>query len=96
MRVKVGLVSLGCAKNLVDSEIALGYLHEAGFEIETDPTRAEVLLVNTCGFIEAAKDESIAAIFEMAAYKQTGVCRCLIVSGCLSKRYQEALWQDIP
>lgn len=96
MRVKVGLVSLGCAKNLVDSEIALGYLHEAGFEIETDPTRAEVLIVNTCGFIEAAKEESIAAIFEMAAYKQTGVCRCLIVSGCLSKRYQEALWQDIP
>jgi len=96
MGIKVGLVSLGCAKNLVDSEIALGYLHEAGFTIETDPAKAEVLIVNTCGFIEAAKEESIAAIFEMAEYKNAGTCRCLIVAGCLSKRYQEALWQEIP
>lgn len=96
MGIRVGLVSLGCAKNLVDSEIALGYLHDAGFEIETNPARAEVLIVNTCGFIEAAKEESIAAIFEMAEYKKTGVCRCLVVSGCLSKRYQDALWEEIP
>lgn len=96
MGIRVGIVSLGCAKNLVDSEIALGYLHESGFEIETDPARAEVLIVNTCGFIEAAKEESIAAIFEMADYKQNGSCRCLIVTGCLSKRYQDALWQEIP
>ncbi|NLM68569.1 MAG: 30S ribosomal protein S12 methylthiotransferase RimO [Firmicutes bacterium] len=96
MTVKVGLVSLGCAKNLVDSEIALGYLHEDGYEIVNHPEQADVLIVNTCGFIGPAKEESINTIFEMADYKQTGRCRCLIVTGCLSKRYQQELWDEIP
>ena len=73
MGIRVGIVSLGCAKNLVDSEIALGYLHEAGFEIETDPARAEVLIVNTCGFIEAAKEESIAAILKWLIISKTAL-----------------------
>ena len=96
MSIKVGLVSLGCAKNLVDSEIALGYLHDDGYEIVSDPKQADVIIVNTCGFIESAKAESIDAIFEMAAYKEKGSCRCLVVTGCLSKRYQQELWNEIP
>jgi len=96
MSIKVGLVSLGCAKNLVDSEIALGYVVEHGYEIVTDPAQADVIIVNTCGFIGPAKEESINTILEMAEYKQTGRCRCLIVTGCLSARYRHELWQEMP
>lgn len=94
--IRVGLVSLGCAKNLVDSEVMLGFLQKDGFVITTDPTDADVLLVNTCGFIEPAKQESINAVLEMAGHKQTGRCRVLAVSGCLSKRYAAELKQEIP
>lgn len=96
MKITVGLVSLGCSKNLVDSEITLGFLRKANFEIVHDPQVAEVLIVNTCGFITAAKEESINNILEMASYKKHGKCRCLIVTGCLSARYKEELWQEIP
>lgn len=96
MSKTVGIVSLGCAKNLVDTEIALGYLHEANYSIVTDPKSAEVLIVNTCGFIEPAKEESINCILEMAEYKNNGLCCCLIVMGCLSARYKEELWNAIP
>ena len=81
----VGMVSLGCAKNRVDGELMLGRLKDKGYELVSDPAQAEVILVNTCGFIEEAKQESIDAIFEMAEYKKDR-CRALIVTGCLSQR----------
>ncbi len=96
MNVKVGLVSLGCAKNLVDSENLLGMLRERGMEIVPDPAEADVIFVNTCGFIESAKEESIEAIFDMAQYKHTGKLKRLFVTGCLSQRYPEALMEEIP
>ena len=92
---KVGLVSLGCAKNRVDSENLLGMLRQRGYEIVSDPAEADVLFVNTCGFIESAKEESIEAIFEMAQYKKQGNKR-LFVTGCLAQRYPEALMSEIP
>ena len=82
----VGMVSLGCAKNRVDGELMLGRLKDKGYELVSDPAQAEVILVNTCGFIEEAKQESIDAIFEMAEHKKDR-CRALIVTGCLSQRY---------
>ena len=92
---KVGMVSLGCAKNLVDSENMLGMLREKGFEIVNDPAEADVLFVNTCGFIESAKEESIDAILEMAQYKKQGDKK-LFVTGCLAQRYPDALMAEIP
>ena len=93
---KVGMVSLGCAKNRVDSENMLGMLKAKGFEIVSDPAEADVLFVNTCGFIEPAKEESIDAIFEMAQYKKSGKAKKLFVTGCLAQRYPEALMSEIP
>ena len=92
---KVGMVSLGCAKNRVDSENVLGMLRARGFEIVNDPAQADVIFVNTCGFIESAKEESIDAIFEMAQYKKQGNKK-LFVTGCLAQRYPEALLSEIP
>ena len=92
---KIGLISLGCAKNRVDSENMLGMLRERGFEIVSDPAEADALFVNTCGFIESAKQESIDAILEMAQYKKDGNKR-LYVTGCLAQRYPEALMAEIP
>ena len=89
---KVGLVSLGCSKNLVDSEMMLGILREQGYIVEDDPAQADVLIVNTCGFIDSAKQESIDTILEMAGYKETGRCRTLVVAGCLSQRYQQEMY----
>ncbi|MBR1560859.1 MAG: 30S ribosomal protein S12 methylthiotransferase RimO [Clostridia bacterium] len=93
---KVGMVSLGCAKNRVDAENMLGMLRQRGFEIVADPAEADVLFVNTCGFIESAKEESIDAIFEMAQYKKTGKAKHLFVTGCLAQRYPDALMSEIP
>lgn len=93
---KVGFCSLGCAKNQVDSEVMLGRLKAAGFEFCSDPKEAEIIVVNTCGFIEEAKEESIEAILEMAALKENGSCRKLIVAGCLSQRYRAELVKEIP
>ena len=93
---KVGLVSLGCAKNRVDSENMLGMLRQRGFEIVNDPAEADVLFVNTCGFIESAKEESIDAIFEMAQYKKNGRAKKLFVTCCLAQRYPDALMSEIP
>lgn len=92
----VGMVSLGCAKNLVDSENMLGMLRDRGYEIVSDPAEAEIIFVNTCGFIEAAKEESIDTILEMAQYKKTGKLRQLFVTGCLAQRYASALAQEMP
>ena len=73
--MKIGVISLGCAKNQVDTERMLGLLAPAGYAFTEDPAQAEVLIVNTCGFIDPAKEESINSILEMAQYKQTGICR---------------------
>ncbi|RMF84388.1 MAG: 30S ribosomal protein S12 methylthiotransferase RimO [Nitrospinota bacterium] len=93
---KVGLVSLGCQKNRVDSEVMLGLLQQAGCQITTDAAEAEVIIVHSCAFIEAAKEESIDTILEMGELKKQGNCRKLIVSGCLSERYREELSREIP
>ncbi|MBQ2955749.1 MAG: 30S ribosomal protein S12 methylthiotransferase RimO [Clostridia bacterium] len=92
----VGFVSLGCSKNQVDSEVLLGLLRERGYTIVQDPSQAETIVVNTCGFILPAKEESIATIFEMAEYKETGKLKTLIVTGCLVQRYGEDLKNEIP
>ncbi len=94
--ITVGAVSLGCPKNLVDAEYMLGILQNKGYKISNDPAVADVILVNTCGFIDAAKEESIATIFEMARYKRDGKCRALIVTGCLSQRYGAELAEEMP
>jgi ribosomal protein S12 methylthiotransferase len=94
--VKIGLVSLGCPKNLVDSEVMLGLVQEAGHEITRDARDADVLIVNTCAFIDRAKQESVDAILEMAELKKTGRCERLVVTGCLAERYRQELQAQIP
>ena len=94
--MKLGLISLGCPKNLVDSEVMLGIIEKYDIEITNDPEAAEVIIVNTCGFIESAKQESIETILSMAAYKTEGCCRHLIVTGCLAQRYAQDLFRDMP
>ena len=93
--MKVGLISLGCSKNREDAEVMLAELIHQGSELTNDETQAEILIVNTCGFIDAAKKESIDTILEMAEYKK-GKCKYLIVSGCLSERYIKELPQEFP
>ena len=93
---KIGVVSLGCPKNAVDTEYLLGDLVGTGYEITPDQEEAEVLVVNTCGFIESAKRESIDDILAMAQLKTQGKCQKLIVTGCLSERYSEELLKEIP
>src|SRR6266508_5750677 len=92
----IGFVNLGCSKNQVDSEVMLGALAHDGFELTTDPARAEVVIINTCGFIEEAKQESINAIIEYGVLKKNGTCRVLIAAGCLSQRYQGGLLKELP
>ena len=94
--MKIGLVSLGCPKNLVDSEVMLGLAREAGHEIIPEAANADVLVVNTCAFIDSAKQESVDAILEMAEHKKDGACRRLIVTGCLAERYRDQLRVEIP
>jgi ribosomal protein S12 methylthiotransferase len=94
--MKIGFVSLGCPKNLVDGEVMLGLAREAGHEITADAQSAEVIVVNTCAFIDNAKEESIDAILEMARLKRDGGCRSLIVTGCLAERYRDELKREIP
>lgn len=95
-RPSVGMVSLGCAKNLVDSENMLGMLRDRGHEIVADPAAAEIIFVNTCGFIESAKQESIDTILEMAEYKKSGSLKKLFVTGCLAQRYAAELAEELP
>ena len=94
--MKIGVVSLGCPKNLVDSETMLGLIHEEKYEITNDPSEAKIIIVNTCGFIESAKEESINTILQMAEYKKSGSCKYIIVTGCLSQRYAEELFSELP
>jgi len=96
MPEKVAIVTLGCEKNLVDSEIMSGLIDQQGHELVEDPNDATVVIVNTCGFIDAAKEESINTILDLAALKETGRVKCLIVSGCLVQRYKEELMREIP
>jgi len=96
MKQKIGLVSLGCPKNLVDSEVMLGLAQKSGLELTRDPANADVLVVNTCAFIDKAKQESVDTILEMAEFKKTGACRTLVVTGCLAERYRDELREQIP
>ncbi|HSC26551.1 MAG TPA: 30S ribosomal protein S12 methylthiotransferase RimO [Vicinamibacterales bacterium] len=94
--MKIGLISLGCPKNLVDGEVMLGIARDAGHEITNDASAADVLLVNTCAFIDSARQESIDAILEMAGRKRDGRCSRLVVAGCLAERYRADLKREIP
>ncbi len=94
--MKLGLVSLGCPKNLVDSEVMLGIIRDKNLDITNDPSEADIIIVNTCGFIESAKEESINTILQMGEYKEEGSCKHLIVTGCLSQRYADELYADMP
>jgi ribosomal protein S12 methylthiotransferase len=93
---KIGFISLGCPKNLVDSEVMMGRLREQGYEITTNAAEAETLVVNTCGFIDAAKKESVEAILEAARLKSEGNCQRLVVAGCLVERYRDELRAEMP
>ena len=94
--MKAGFISLGCAKNLVDTEVMLGILQDNGIELTPDPAEAEIIIVNTCAFIQSAKEESITTVLNMAEYKETGCCRSLIIAGCLGERYHQELLDDMP
>lgn len=94
--MEIGVVSLGCPKNLVDSEVMMGLIQERHWTITNDPTDADVIIVNTCGFIESAKTESINAILQMAEYKKEDPHRKLIVTGCLGQRYAKDLFEEMP
>ncbi|MBQ3337150.1 MAG: MiaB/RimO family radical SAM methylthiotransferase, partial [Selenomonadaceae bacterium] len=93
--MKAGFVSLGCAKNLVDTEVMLGLMQENGIELTDNPADAEILIVNTCAFILSAKEESITTILNLAEYK-SGRCRALIVAGCLGQLYKRELLDEMP
>jgi ribosomal protein S12 methylthiotransferase len=93
---KVGFISLGCPKNLVDSEVMMGQLRQSGYEITTDASEADTLVVNTCGFIESAKQESVEAILEAARLKTEGKAQRLVVAGCLVERYRDELRAEMP
>src|SRR5258706_802913 len=93
---KVGFVSLGCPKNLVDSEVMMGILAREGYELTPRADEAEVLVVNTCSFIEAAQKESVDAILEMAEHKKFGAAKKLIVAGCLGGRFREQILEQVP
>lgn len=93
--MKIGFISLGCSKNLIDTEMMIGYYKNQGYEIVQDPAEAEIIVINTCGFIESAKREAIDTILEMADYKE-GNCKKLIVTGCFVERYCDELKVELP
>ena len=93
---KIGFVSLGCSKNLVDTEVMLRTLHDAGFEITADESEAEIIVINTCGFIESAKQEAIDNILDLARLKEEGKCKYIIATGCLVERYREEVMEELP
>ena len=94
--VKVGMVSLGCPKNQVDAEILLAMIQDAGYELTNEAGLADVVIVNTCGFIESAKQESIENILEFCQLKQEGQIKCVVVTGCLAERYRDEVAKEIP
>lgn len=96
LKLKAAIVSLGCSKNLIDSEVMVQSIINDDYEITNDVKTAEVIIVNTCGFIESAKQESIDTILEMSKYKNNGKCKVLIASGCMAERYNEELLKELP
>ncbi len=96
MKKKIGFISLGCSKNLVDTEKMLGLLESGGYELTDDPEEAQILIVNTCTFIDAAKDESVQTLLEAAEYRKHGVCERLVAAGCLTQEFQAELAREIP
>jgi len=96
LRLKTAIVSLGCSKNLIDSEVMVQSILNNDYEITNDVRIAEIIIINTCGFIESAKQESIDTILEMAQYKSNGKCKVLIASGCMAERYREELLKELP
>ena len=92
----VAAVSLGCPKNLVDTEVMLGHMTQAGYTLTSEPAEAEILVVNTCGFIDQAKQESVDTILEMATHKKKGRARRLIVAGCLVEHYRGEIQDSLP
>ena len=95
-KYKIGLVSLGCPKNEVDAEVMLKKISEAGHEICDDPAQCDAVIINTCGFLESAKQEAIDNIFEIAEYKETSNLKKIIVSGCFSGRYSQVIYDEMP
>ena len=93
---KVGMISLGCPKNQVDGEALLAKLSAAGFEIVNRIEDSDLMIVNTCGFIEAAKTEAIETILEVAEYKTAGLISSIVVTGCLAERYQDEILKEMP
>lgn len=93
---KVSLVSLGCPKNLVDAEVMLGHLPASQYEIITDEAQADIIIVNTCSFIDEAKEESVETILDVAEHKNSGRCKLLVVSGCMPQRYRDELATELP
>ena len=94
--IKVAMVSLGCAKNRVDAEMMLYKIKEAGFTLTDDPAKAHIAIVNTCGFIESAKQESIEEIIELGKLKKEGTIKHIVVTGCLAERYKEQIAKELP
>ena len=93
---KIGFISLGCSKNLVETEVMLHKLHSAGYEITPNEEEAEIIVINTCGFIESAKQESIDNILDASELKEWGKCKHIIATGCLVERYREQVWEEMP
>ena len=93
--MKIGMISLGCVKNLVDSENIMGMLKSGGHTLVSNVKEAEMIIINTCGFIQPAKEEAIDTIFEMAKYKEQNL-KYLVVVGCLAQRYRDTLINEIP
>ena len=96
MSNKIGMISLGCPKNQVDAEVMLSKLSEGGFDIVNDPAEADLIIVNTCGFIESAKRESIESILDMISYKEDFPAKKVLVTGCLAERYRSEIFEEIP
>lgn len=94
--LKAGIISLGCAKNLVDTEVMLGIMQNSGVQITPNPAEADILIINTCAFIASAKEESITTILNFTEYKEEGNCQSLIVAGCLGQRYRQELLDEMP
>ena len=92
----IGFISLGCSKNLTDTEVMLAHLVRAGYSITPDETEADIVIINTCGFIESAKQESIESILDIAWLKKQGKCRGIICTGCLAERYREEILKELP
>lgn len=96
MKANIAFISLGCDKNLVDSEIMLGLLNKSGYNIISDESKADIIIINSCCFIQSAIEESIETILEVSEYKTTGNCKALIVTGCMAERYKDKIFSELP